>query len=272
MKAKPADYDAAVRDRYGLHEAPYPNNGLPMGFRKAPRVFNTGVGIDCMLCHASSIMGKSYVGLGNSTLDIQAIFEELSRADGMTGKMPFTYSNARGTSEAGGFGVYLLGLRNPDLSLRERKDLGLHDDLCEDVPAWWLMKKKKTIYHTGATDSRSVRTLMQFMMHPLATAKDFEKHEPAFRDISQYLISLEPPKYPFAINKETAAKGETLFKANCVKCHGTYGEKLDVPEQGDPACWRSGLTPTGIAGSKPRTARSTPSRGSARKIRRSHIA
>src|SRR5687768_10389892 len=76
VKEKPADYEAAVRDRYGLHEAPYPNNGLPMGFRKAPRLLNTGVGIDCMLCHAGSINGKSYVGLGNSTLDIQAIFEE----------------------------------------------------------------------------------------------------------------------------------------------------------------------------------------------------
>ena len=180
---KPANYDAAVRERYGLHEAPYPNDGLPMGLRKAPILLKTGVGIDCMLCHAGSIMGTSYVGLGNSTLDVQAIFEELTKADNRSGKMPFTFANVRGTSEAGGFGMYLLGFRNPDLSFRERKDLGLHDDLCEDVPAWWLMKKKKTIYHTGATDSRSVRTLMQFMMHPLNTTKDFEKHEAAFRDM-----------------------------------------------------------------------------------------
>lgn len=236
-KQKPANYDAAVRERYGLHEASYPNDGLPMGFRKAPRLFNTGVGIDCMLCHGGSIMGKSYVGLGNSTLDIQAIFEELSRADGMTGKMPFTYTNVRGTSEAGGFGVYLLGFRNPDLSIRTpRKELGLHDDLCEDVPAWWLMKKKKTIYHTGATDSRSIRTLMQFMMHPLTTPKDFEKHEPAFRDISEYLINMEPPKYPFAIDKEKAVKGEAVFKQSCAKCHGTYGEKAGGG-LGEPAKW-----------------------------------
>lgn len=232
VKQKPADYDAAVRNRYGLHEAPYPNDGLPMGFRKAPRLLNTGIGIDCMLCHAGSINGKSYVGLGNSTLDIQAIFEELSRADGMTGKMPFTYTNVRGTTEAGGFGVYLLGFRNPDLSLRgPRKELGLHDDLCEDVPAWWLMKKKKTIYHTGATDSRSVRTLMQFMMHPLTTPKDFEKHEPAFRDISQYLTNMEPPKYPSALDKDKAAKGEVVFKQSCAKCHGTYGEKWTYPNK-----------------------------------------
>jgi|SRR5579883_457293 len=229
---KPANYDAAVMKRYGLHPAPYPNDGLPMGFRKASRLVTTGVGIDCMLCHGGSIMGTSYVGLGNTTLDIQAVFEELARADGMSGKMPFTFSNVRGTTEAGGFGVYLLGFRKPDLSLNsEWTNLGLHDDLCEDVPAWWLMKKKKTIYFQGSTDSRSVRTLMQFMMHPLATPKDFEKHEPAFRDIQQYLINLEPPKYPFAIDKEKAAKGEKLFKDNCARCHGTYGEKWTYPNK-----------------------------------------
>ena len=232
VSEKPADYDAAVRERYGLHEAPYPNDGLPMGFRKAPRLLNTGVGIDCMLCHGGAIMGKSYVGLGNSALDVQAVFEELAKADGLSGTLPFTFTNVRGTSEAGGFGVYLLGFRNPDLSLRvPRKELGLRDDLCEDTPAWWLMKKKKTIYHTGATDSRSVRTLMQFMMHPLTKAKDFETHEPAFRDISQYLADMEPPKYPFAIDKDKAAKGEALFKANCAKCHGTYGEKWTYPNK-----------------------------------------
>jgi hypothetical protein len=232
VDAKPANYDAAVLERYGLHPAPYPNDGLPMGLRKAPRLLHTGVGIDCMLCHGGAIMGKSYVGLGNSALDVQAIFEELARADGLSGKLPFTFTNVRGTSEAGGFGVYLLGFRNADLSLRTpRKELGLHDDLCEDVPAWWLMKKKKTIYHTGATDARSVRTLMQFMMHPLTGPRDFEKHEPAFRDIAQYLASMEPPKYPFALDRDKAAKGADLFKSNCAKCHGTYGAKWTYPNK-----------------------------------------
>src|SRR5262249_39524234 len=122
--------------------------------------------------------------------------------------------------------------RKPDLSLKgEWKNLGLHDDLCEDVPAWWLMKKKQSIYFTGATDARSVRTLMQFMMHPLTGPKDFEKHEPAFRDIQQYLFSLEAPKYPFTIDKAKAAKGEAIFKENCAKCHGTYGEKWTYPNK-----------------------------------------
>ncbi len=232
LKEKPADYDAAIRERYGLHPAPYPNDGLPMGLRKAPLLLKTGIGLDCMLCHGGSILGKSYIGLGNSTLDVQALFEELARADGLSGKLPFTFSNVRGTNEAGGFGVYLLGYRKPDMTLKsEWTNLGLHDHLCEDVPAWWLMKKKKSLYYTGAADARSVRTLMQFMMHPLTPAKDFPKHEAAFRDIQQYLLSLEPPKYPFPIDAAKAAKGEILFQQHCAECHGTYGEKWTYPNK-----------------------------------------
>jgi hypothetical protein len=232
VKQKPADYDAAFRERYGLHPAPYPNDGLPMGLRKANLLLGSGIGADCMLCHGGSIFGKSYVGLGNSTLDIQGLFEELAKADGRSTKLPFTFTNVRGTNEADGFGVYLLGFRNPDLSMRDSwKNLGLRDDTCSDVPAWWLMKKKRTIYYTGATDSRSVRTLMQFMMHPLNPATAFEKAEPAFRDIQQYLMNLEPPKYPFPIDRVKSAKGELVFQDHCAKCHGTYGEKWTYPNK-----------------------------------------
>jgi mono/diheme cytochrome c family protein len=231
VKEKPADYDAAFRDRYGLHPAPYPNDGLPMGLRRADILAASGIGIDCMVCHGGSLLGTSYIGLGNSTLDIQALFEELGAASGLAVNLPFTFTNVRGTNEADGFGVYLLGFRDPDLKIREWKNLGLHDDTCADVPAWWLLKKKRTIYHTGATDSRSVRTLMQFMMHPLTPADAFPRAEPAFRDIQQYLLSLDPPKYPFAIDKAKAAKGEAVFADHCAKCHGTYGENWTYPNK-----------------------------------------
>src|SRR4051794_8286930 len=33
LNQPPAEYAAAFRERYGLHPAPYPNGGLPMGMR-----------------------------------------------------------------------------------------------------------------------------------------------------------------------------------------------------------------------------------------------
>ena len=232
LAQKPGNYSRAVQQRYGLHEAPYANDGLPMGLRKSSFLFVNGIAADCMLCHGGSILGKSVVGLGNTSLDIQGLFAELAASDGRNSALPLTFGHVRGTSEAGAFAVYLLGFRNPDLSLRTpRTNLDLHDDLVEDTPAWWLLKKKKTMYHTGGTDARSVRSKMQFMMTPLTSAADFSRHESTFTEIEAYLRTLQPPPYPLPIDKKRAQTGEAIFRSQCSKCHGTYGADWTYPNK-----------------------------------------
>jgi mono/diheme cytochrome c family protein len=228
---KPADFDEQLRERYGLHPAPYPNGGYPMGLREAPGLIKA-VAADCMLCHGGSILGKSYVGLGNSTLDLQTFSEEMAQSTGLKFKGAYSLANVRGTTEAGAIAVFLLSMRAPDLTLRdERLELELHDDLCEDTPAWWLLKKKKTMYYTGGADAHSVRSIMQFMMSPLNSGPSITKEEKTFRDIQAYLLSLEAPKYPFPINKPLAEKGQKLFEQTCARCHGTYGEQWTYPNR-----------------------------------------
>src|SRR2546428_2515419 len=179
-----------------------------------------GLTTDCMICHGGSILGKSHVGLGNSALDIQAFFEDLNSAAGIGRKLPHVFSNVRGTSEAGSMAVFLHSYRNPDLSVRfDRHRWEIKDNMCEDVPAWWLLKKKKTMYHTGAADARSVRSIMQFMLSPLNPPSAIKKEEATFRDIQAFIFSLEPPKYPFPIDSELARKGEDVFRATCSRCH-----------------------------------------------------
>jgi hypothetical protein len=232
LKEKPADYDRLFRERYGLHEAPYANDRYPMGLRKANLLLGKGIGIDCMTCHGGSILGNSIVGLGNASLDIHALFEEMAAASETPVKLPFAFSQARGTNEAGAFSVYLLGMRTPDLEIAQKpQNLDLHDDSCEDVPAWWLLKKKKTMYYVGTTPARSVRSIMQFMLHPLTSRNEFVRAEPAFQDIQQYLLSLEAPKYPFPIKAELSARGKVIFENRCSQCHGTYGEKWTYPNK-----------------------------------------
>jgi hypothetical protein len=228
----PADLHQAIRDRYGLHAAPYPNGDYPMGFREVELSIVKALSTDCMLCHGGSINGQSYVGMGNSTFDYQSLVEDMAAAAGVPLKTPFRFSNARGTIEAGAFSVWLLGMRNPDLSLRsDRIDFKLRDDLCEDTPAWWLLKKKKTMYYNGGGHARSVRTLMQFMMSPRNNRAAFEKEEATFRDIQAYLLTIEAPKYPWKIDGDLAGKGKELFVQNCARCHGTYGEKWTYPNK-----------------------------------------
>ncbi|HEY1859689.1 MAG TPA: hypothetical protein VGG61_05010, partial [Gemmataceae bacterium] len=114
-KAAPSDYAGAFGERYGLHPAPYPNGRYPMGLREVKGLLGKGLSTDCMICHGGSIGGKSYVGLGNASLDFQAFIEEIAKADGGQGRTPFVFSNVRGTSEAGAMAVFLLGYRDPDL-------------------------------------------------------------------------------------------------------------------------------------------------------------
>jgi mono/diheme cytochrome c family protein len=232
LKEQPADYARRFREHYGLHEAPYPNNGYPMGLREANGLLGKALATDCLICHAGSILGKSYIGLPNSTIDYQALVDDQATAEGRANKSPFIFSRVRGTTEAGAITVFLFSLREPDLKLRtEPLDLEVQDNMCEDVPAWWLLKKKKTMYHTGGADARSVRSLMQFMLTPLNGPSIFDREEATFADIRAYLVSLQPPKYPLPVDAGLAGKGKELFEANCSRCHGTYGTQWTYPNK-----------------------------------------
>jgi len=249
-KEPPADYDRAVREHYGLHAAPFASGRYPMGLREAKGLLGKGLATDCMLCHGGSVLGKSYLGLGNSTLDIQALFEDLNAGSGIAHRLPFTFCNVRGTSEAAGFAVYLLSFREPDLSLRfKRQPFELDDSVCEDTPAWWLLKKKKTMYLTASNDARSVRSIMQFMLNPLNGRSTFEKEEPTFADIRAYLLTLEPPRYPLPIDEAKAARGETLFLENCTRCHGKYGKDWSYPNR---------IVPIDVVGTDPERLQGVP--------------
>ena len=133
LTAKPADFDRAVRERYGLHPAPYPNEGLPMGLRPMPR---GQVGIDCMLCHGGSLFGHGVVGLPNASLDLAGLFQDLAAARGVPQLKPYRLSNVRGTTEATATAIFLIAFRDPELNVRVPLELGqVPDQMCEDAPA-----------------------------------------------------------------------------------------------------------------------------------------
>ena len=163
----PPGYAAVFRYRYGLHPAPYPNDGLPMGLRRGlgPGDVKTGLQIDCLICHGGSIGGQSYVGLGNTQLDLKALLFELTMADGKRPPLStFVLNTSRGTNNAGQIAAVLISLRNPDLSVRSFP-LPLAVNLPEmDTPPWWNLKRKRTMYYDGRTDANSVRTNMQFLL------------------------------------------------------------------------------------------------------------
>src|SRR6185437_642499 len=65
---------AAFRERYGFYPAPFDNGPYPMGIRAADA---STVTIDCLACHATVTAGQTFIGAGNSQLDLQGLFDDL---------------------------------------------------------------------------------------------------------------------------------------------------------------------------------------------------
>jgi mono/diheme cytochrome c family protein len=228
---RPRDYDRAFRDRYGLHTSPDAKARLPLGLMEAQGLLSKGIINNCLLCHAGTIAGQTVIGLGNASLDLQGLFADLSAADGMTMQFPFQFSHVRGTIDPIGPLVFLMQLRDADLNLQKPAELDFTPYVCSDPPAWWLLKKKKTRDWTGAIDARSKRVDMVNLLTPLNSAAYIKQKEPVFADIHALVLATEPPKYPFAIDQERAARGQGLFHQHCSRCHGTYGARPTYPNK-----------------------------------------
>src|SRR5262249_13386454 len=232
LKEKPADFTQMFQERYGLHAAPYDNHGRPMGLSEVSGLFGKGLVNSCLLCHAGTVAGQTVIGLGNSTLELQSLFEDLSQANGLRLSMPFgPMSYVRGTIDPVNPLTFLLESRAPDLNVGPRAALGYTKDVCSDPPAWWLIKKKRTRDWTGGIDARSTRVDMVNLLTPLNSADYIKKQEKVFADIEAFVRSIEAPKYPFAIDQALAERGHGVFGRHCAKCHGTYGADGKYPNK-----------------------------------------
>lgn len=231
VPARPADYQQAFMERYGLLPAPFANAGRPLGLLEAPGLFGKGLVNSCLLCHAGRVAGQTIIGLANASLDMQSLFEEMSLANGFRIPVPFQLSYVRGTIDPVNPSTYLVQFRDSELNLQQAAKLPFSRDVCSDPPAWWLLKRKKTRDWTGLISASSTRVDMVNLLTPFNSAEYIKKQEPAFADIGAFLLTVEAPPYPFAIDTRLAARGEVLFGETCARCHGTYGPERKYPDK-----------------------------------------
>src|SRR5262249_30737404 len=150
--------------------------GRAMGLMEASGgFFGQGLVNNCLLCHAGTVAGQTIIGLGNASMDIQSLFEELTAADGFKLTLPYDFSYVRGTIDPITPTTFLMAMRDPELNLRKPASLSYHRDVCSDPPAWWLLKKKKTRDWTGGIDARSTRVDMINLLTPLNTPAYIKK-------------------------------------------------------------------------------------------------
>jgi mono/diheme cytochrome c family protein len=62
--------------------------------------------------------------------------------------------------------------------------------------------------------------------------------------IEEWLLTREPPAYPYPINQTLAAKGGSIYKLYCAGCHGANGRKFEGQEVGK-------VTPIQLVGTDP---------------------
>ena len=237
-------YWEAFDERYGTVPSPFEGATLPAGFGVAQ---NGQIGIDCLLCHAGRLEGKTIIGLANNRLDLRGLVEDLQRLpeaiatlkmqplpapyDSLVQAIPDTqvpepYASLEvPTAAAGandGFGLGLVtsaqyGDPPPDL----KTFMGY-----EDPPPWWTLRHKERLYTDGSAPATGIYTMMSTLLAFGLSYAELAAYVPTFEAIRHYLCSLEAPRWEAhdlpAVDPDLAAVGQGVFARDCARCHGAH--------------------------------------------------
>ncbi len=211
---QPADFAAAARARYGFSEALTFNDGLPMGLHLS----GAQVRADCLICHAGVVAGQTVIGAPNNQLDLELLIGDLKALALLAGfpapNTPTVRTGARGVSDIIGMTLQL-GLRQGTPPFPVNTEIGY-----QDPPAWWTLATKTRVYTDGSAPQSGHRTFMATQLAFGTTQAQLEALEPSYLQLRQYLITLQPPAWPFAAPDSAAVeRGRTIFRAQCTSCH-----------------------------------------------------
>lgn len=265
LSARPDNFDAQVRERYGLPEAnfhnPYPLQGedpvqanggsgqLPGGMtqiRDADGRYTGDIGITCDYCHSGSLdalgssAGESFVsGLGNHNLDGQ-----LALADLLAPAIPFAFNSTRGVTNAMGLSGLLVNLVDNDSLAFDPVTAAAKVGLSQipgnssgggdtKMPAWWNASHRPRKFWDGGFSYDAMRLDNVILQVTIPINNPGPAGGKAMRDLEfhaaetqVYLDSLQAPAYPGDIDTQLAEQGAVLFHA---KNLWADGELADIP-------------------------------------------
>lgn len=226
-----ATYWAKFRKRYGFSEAPFDNDGLPLGMRLVEGSFIT---LDCMTCHAETVAGSTVLGAGSNSFDLQGLYDDLVELNELAPTfgfpsypLPFEMSErtgAAGANDAFGLGMTLAAKSAGKTTLNERYGF-------QQSPAWWTLKHKQRLYADGAGQAPGTRTMMATLLAFGLSYTELVAKEEEFTDLWHYLLTLEAPPFPGSVDEALAREGRALFDNQCASCHGVHsGPEAAFPD------------------------------------------
>jgi hypothetical protein len=209
---------------------------------------------NCMQCHAQVFDGKLIMGLGNSSIDFThgekldpknaAEAEKLLKnldPKKYTASEPFLrvvkeiggqlHTKVRGVNTADRLAVLLASHRDPKtFRWSDQPLLEVPDEVIPtDVPAWWMLKKKNAMFYNGFGRGDFGRFLMASNLLTVNDTSESREVDAHFNDVLAYINSIQPPAYPYPVNKTLVKQGGILFAQYCSKCHGSYGKEGEYP-------------------------------------------
>ena len=205
---------------------------------------------NCLTCHATPLFGELVVGLGNEFLDFtndaSALAERAGAlvqgeeeikawelyADRIAAIAPYIRTHTVGANPANNLTFALIAHRNADTQAwSDTPLLALPptDVPPVSVPPWWRMAKKPAMFNLGEGRSDHARIMMAASMLCTDTMTELDTIDAYAPDIRAYIASLQPPAYPFPIDKDLSAIGGEVFAANCSHCHGKYDGDESYP-------------------------------------------
>ena len=212
------------------------------------------VGANCLNCHATYINNEFVMGLGNTTFDfsidqsaninlLDAVLKSnysigspeyqafIPYKRGFQAIGPLTITETQGVNPADKYAAILASHRNPaDLTWRENDPWGIPKEVIPtDVPAWWLLKKKNTMFYTGVGTGDFARIMMASSLVSLQDSSQARKIDQRFPDVLAYIKSLPSPTYKGTIDQQKATEGKAIYEVNCSRCHGSSTNKNDYP-------------------------------------------
>ncbi|HVH47197.1 MAG TPA: hypothetical protein VM925_32890 [Labilithrix sp.] len=243
----PAAEGDRIKGREGRN-ATLPYNFTAMTTKEGVRLVTS----NCLTCHAGRIEGKLLVGLGaadgdftnspagtaslvgNLVNDPQERAEYEKWNERVQTAAPYSVLSTRGPNPADAFTAVLFAHHDPKTMAWSKTPLfevAPPVDLPVDVPPWWRMKKKTSMFYSGAGRGDHARIEMTASVLCTSSVEESRAIDAYFADVRAYIASIEAPKYPHAIDTALAEQGRTVFEATCSRCHGTYGGDDTYPNR-----------------------------------------
>jgi cytochrome c553 len=243
------------KDKHNYLNRTGKNAYVPAGFNVVQSPSNVEVVVPtCLQCHAQVFDGKLYVGLGNTFQDFSNISEANNIVSNLGASLMKTFdakkyaaalpifnafdavlaymqTEVRGVNSADKLATLLVAHRDPQtLEWKNKPILDIPSEVIPtDVPAWWLLKKKNGMFYNGFGRGDFGKFLMLSNILTVKDSSEAREVNSHFGDVLAYIKSINPPKYPKAINTAMADDGKVVFANNCSKCHGKYGNNESYP-------------------------------------------